>query len=106
MLKVQPGNREAQQQLNAVNSRIKHHVAKERVIFGKFLPGATCPLRENFMPVVRSFTDLPRSVNELKSSEKKRNTRQPGSRVSHVVSSDDNIKHRIEAIQLKWSGVS
>ena len=37
MLKVQPNNREAQQQLNVVNSRIKHHVAKERVIFGKVL---------------------------------------------------------------------
>ena len=40
VLKVQPNNREAQQQLNVVNSRIKHHVAKERVIFGKVLQGS------------------------------------------------------------------
>lgn len=36
VLTVEPNNREVQQQLNALNKKIKQHVAKEKVIFGKF----------------------------------------------------------------------
>lgn len=36
VLQVEPNNREVQQQLNALNKKIKQHVAKEKVIFGKF----------------------------------------------------------------------
>lgn len=37
VLKIDPKNREAQQQLNLVNKNIKQHTAKEKVIFGKYL---------------------------------------------------------------------
>lgn len=37
VFKIDPKNREAQQQLNLVNKKIKQHTAKEKVIFGKYL---------------------------------------------------------------------
>ena len=37
VLKIDPNNREAQQQLNFVNKKIKQHTAKEKVIFGELM---------------------------------------------------------------------
>ena len=91
VLKVQPNNREAQQQLNVVNSRIKHHVAKERVIFGKVLQGSAkrkLKARSQLAPI------CPGLSISWKIEIKKKSSRRLGSRERYVVFSVKNVTQR------------
>ena len=37
VLKIDPSNREAQQQLHLVNKKIKQHAAKEKTVYGELI---------------------------------------------------------------------